>query len=200
MDLSIWDKFLILIKNSFSSFLLVEEFILFVIILFFLLFNEKFRNKKVSVCLSLLLIYIFSIFVFVYKEDVLIVLTEIGKLILNCFYFPNIIFYIFTVMLSLIILLYTIFATKLNKKLKIISYIFSLLHLYLFGQFITVANDSGISITTTPQIYQNNTLFSIVQASQIIFILHIIYFIVRFFILRKRNLKKNTDSAIMDKK
>ena len=103
MDLSFIDKLLTFLKLPFESFLNIEIFLIFIILYIFLLYNEKRRNKKVKLTLISLIIFFFACLVFYFQEDIISVLSEIIKTIMRCFYFPNIVFYILTAIISLII-------------------------------------------------------------------------------------------------
>ena len=173
MDLSLIDKLILFIKLNFSSFLVIEEFIIFLLILIFLLYNEKVQNKIVKIALSFFLLFILSLFVFLYQKDVLEVITEIGKIILKTFYFPNLAFYVFTIFCSFCFLLYKMFQKNGLKWDKIISYIVLSFHIYLFVVFISEGLTKQLSFVTPAKIYKYDNLFVIVQASQILFLVYL---------------------------
>ena len=191
MDLSLTDKILTFIKMPFQSFLMIEIFIIFIILYIFLVYNEKRNNRKVRIILSGLFIFFFSLLTFYFYEDMVSVISEIIKTLMRCFYFPNIIFYILTAVISLIILLYTILKNKTTKLNKIITYTFSTIHLYLFTTYIALAISTNMSLINTSYIYKQDDMFILVLASQIIFILFIIYKIIfHFCYVKHEKLKK----------
>ena len=192
MDLSILEKLLTFITIPFQSFLTIEILLIFILIFIFLIYNEKRHNKKVKIFLTTLIIFFILLLVFYFSEDISIVLSEIIKPLIRSFYFPNIIFYFLTVIISLTILVYTIFKEKIAKLNKIITYILTLLHLFLFTNFISLAITNNISLTDTANIYQHDNMFVIVLFSQIIFILLIIYKIIYQFCYIKYRKLKNT--------
>ena len=181
MDLSFIDKLLTFLKLPFESFLNIEIFLIFIILYIFLLYNEKRRNKKVKLTLISLIIFFFACLVFYFQEDIVSVLSEIIKTIMRCFYFPNIVFYILTAIISLIILIYTNLKSNTTKLNKIITYTFTIIHLFLFTNFISLAITNNTSLTNTANIYQHDNMFVIVLFSQIIFILLIIYKLIYHF-------------------
>ena len=192
MDLSILEKLLTFITIPFQSFLTIEILLIFILIFIFLIYNEKRHNKKVKIFLTTLIIFFTLLLVFYFSEDISIVLSEIIKPLIRSFYFPNIIFYFLTVIISLTILVYTIFKEKIAKLNKIITYILTLLHLFLFTNFISLAITNNISLTDTANIYQHDNMFVIVLFSQIIFILLIIYKVIYQFCYIKYRKLKNT--------
>ena len=190
MDLSILEQLMTFITLPFQSFLTIEILLIFIILLIFLLYNEKRNSKKVKIAFTALIIFFFSLLVFYFSEDIITVLSEIIKALMRCFYFPNIIFYILTAVSSLILLIYTSLKNNLTKLNKIITYIFTIIHLYLFTNFISLAISNNLSLTDTANIYQHDDMFVIVLFSQIIFILLIIYKVIyQFCYIKYRKLK-----------
>ena len=191
MDLSILEQLMTFITLPFQSFLTIEILLIFIILLIFLLYNEKRNSKKVKIAFTALIIFFFSLLVFYFSEDIITVLSEIIKTLMRCFYFPNIIFYILTAVSSLILLIYTSLKNNLTKLNKIITYIFTIIHLYLFTNFISLAISNNLSLTDTANIYQHDNMFVIVLFSQIIFILLIIYKVIYHFCYIKYRKLKN---------
>ncbi len=190
MDLSIIEQIMTFITLPFQSFLTIEIILIFIILYIFLLYNEKRQSKKVKVTLTALIIFFFSLLVFYFSDDIINVLSEIIKTIMRCFYFPNIVFYILTVIISLIILIYTVLKERLTRLNKIITYTFTIIHLFLFTNFISLAITNNLSLIDSTNIYQHDQLFVIVLFSQIIFILLIIYkLIYHFCYIRHEKLK-----------
>ena len=190
MDLSIIEQLLTFITLPFQSFLTIEILLIFIILYLFFLYNEKRQNKKVKITLIALIIFFFSLLVFYFSNDILNVLSEIIKTLMRCFYFPNITFYILTVIISLVILIYTVLKNKTTKLNKIITYTLTFIHLYLFTNFISLAITNNLSLVNTASIYQHDNMFVIVLFSQIIFILLIIYKVIyQFCYIKYRKLK-----------
>lgn len=201
MDLSFIDKLITFITLPFTSFLSIEILLIFIILYIFLVYNEKRRNKKVKITLISLIIFFFSLLVFYFQEDIISVLSEIIKTFMRCFYFPNIVFYILTAIISLIILIYTNLKSNLIKLNKIITYTLTIIHLYLFTNFISLAMTNNISLIDTANIYQHDNMFVIVLFSQIIFILLIIYKVIyHFCYIRREKLKNTNQNDIMSRK
>ena len=190
MDLSIIEQIMTFITLPFQSLLTIEILLIFIILYIFVLYNEKRQSKKVKVTLTALIIFFFSLLVFYFSDDIINVLSEIIKTIMRCFYFPNIVFYILTVIISLIILIYTVLKEKITKLNKIITYTFTIIHLFLFTNFISLAITNNLSLIDNANIYQHDQMFVIVLFSQIIFILLIIYkLIYHFCYIRHEKLK-----------
>lgn len=197
MDLNIIDKITLFFNLSTNSFLAIEELLTFIIILIFLLVNLKYKNRKVKIFIPFLLLFIISLAIFLYGSNILYVLEKIIKGVIYSLYFPNIVFYIITVIISFILMVYTILSNKLSNKAKTINYLLLLTHLYLFILFITNCLELNVSLIKPSKIYKYDQLYVLIQASQLIFILNIIYQSVKYTIGK---LKNEASNGIMDRK
>lgn len=197
MDLNIIDKITLFFKLNFNSFLAIEELLIFILILSFLIINLKYKNNKVKIFIPFLLLFIVSLAMFLYGSSILYVLEEIVKGIIYAIYFPNIIFYIITVIISFSIMIYTILSNKLTNKEKIINYLLCGIHLYLFILFITNCLDLNVSLVRPSKIYKHDELYVLVQSCQLVFVVNIIYQSVKILVRKLKNKSKND---IMDRK
>ena len=197
MDLNIIDKITLFFNLNFNSFLAIEELLIFILILSFLIINLKYKNNKVKIFIPFLLLFIVSLAMFLYGSSILYVLEEIGKGIIYAIYFPNIIFYIITVIISFSIMIYTILSNKLTNKEKIINYLLCGIHLYLFILFITNCLDLNVSLVRPSRIYKHDELYVLVQSCQLVFVVNIIYQSVKMLVRKLKNKSKND---IMDRK
>ena len=197
MDLNIIDKITLFFKLNFNSFLAIEELLIFILILSFLIINLKYKNNKVKIFIPFLLLFIVSLAMFLYGSSILYVLEEIVKGIIYAIYFPNIIFYIITVIISFSIMIYTILSNKLTNKEKIINYLLCGIHLYLFILFITNCLDLNVSLVRPSRIYKHDELYVLVQSCQLVFVVNIIYQSVKILVRKLKNKSKND---IMDRK
>lgn len=197
MDLNIIDKITLFFNLNFNSFLAIEELLIFILILSFLIINLKYKNNKVKIFIPFLLLFIVSLAMFLYGSSILYVLEEIVKGIIYAIYFPNIIFYIITVIISFNIMIYTILSNKLTNKEKIINYLLCGIHLYLFILFITNCLDLNVSLVRPSKIYKHDELYVLVQSCQLVFVVNIIYQSVKMLVRKLKNKSKND---IMDRK
>ena len=141
--------------------------------------------------------FITSFSLFLFGSDITYVLETIMKGIIYSFYFPNIIFYIITVLISFLFFIHTIISKKLTNKEKVVNYIICGFHLYLFVLFTTNCLNLKVSLISPTKIYKHDELYVLVAVSQVVFYLNIIYQSVK---LAVRKLKKQDASAIMDEK
>ena len=181
MNLNFLEKLGKILTLPFSSFLMIEIFIIFIILYIFFLYNIKRNSIKVKYILSALIIFFFSFLVFYFKDDFFFVIRSIFKILIKLFYFFYLIFYIFSVIISLIILIVTIFKNNKNKFNSVVTYSLSLIHLFLFTNFIAISISDNVSLLTEASIYNNDMLLVIVFFSQIVFIVLIIYKLIYHF-------------------
>ncbi len=197
MDLNIIDKITLFFKLNFNSFLAIEELLIFILILSFLIINLKYKNNKVKIFIPFLLLFIVSLAIFLYGSSILYVLEEIVKGIIYAIYFPNIIFYIITVIISFSLMIYTILSNKLTNKEKIINYLLCGIHLYLFILFITNCLELNVSLVRPSKIYKHDELYVLVQSCQLVFVVNVIYQGVKQLVRKLKNKSKND---IIDRK
>ncbi len=197
MDLNITDKLSLFLKLNINSFLVIEELLIFIIILIFLLVNLRYKNNKIRMFIPFLLLFIVSLCIFLYSSSILYVLEEIVKGIIYAIYFPNIIFYVVTVIISFILMIYTILSNRLTNKAKIVNYLLCGTHLYLFILFITNCLDLNVSLIRPSKIYKYDELYVLVQISQLTFAVNVIYQVVKRLV---RKLKNKSNNDIIDEK
>ena len=89
MDLNVIEQLITFITLPFQSFLTIEILLIFLLILIFLIYNEKRQNKKVKYALIALIIFLFSILAFYFSEDIVTVLSEIIKTLINIYTCTN---------------------------------------------------------------------------------------------------------------
>ena len=191
MDLNLFERIVTFIQMPFQSFLSIELLLIFVILYIFLIYNLKRKNKKVKYAITALSIFFFFLLVFYYFDDMMTVFSETIKPFFRAFYFPNIIFYNLVALISLVILIYTMFKENTSKLNKIITYTFTLLHLFLYTLFVSMAITNNISLVNQVSIYRHDEMFVIVFFSQTVFLLLVLYKVIFHFCYVKREKLKN---------
>lgn len=173
MNLSVLEKIKLIVSNLFSSFLGIDIFLISLLLFAFLFFNLK-RNNKI---VSYLFITIVSLFLFVMiglnMDYVVYCIDTVIKKIMNYIYFPSTVIYFVIILICTINIIYSI-VSKRDKFLKIVDMsMFSLIYL-LFFNFIALVIDNKLNISDKITLYENGTILSVVQASNILFVIWII--------------------------
>ena len=175
MELNLIEKFNLIFKFMFSSFLSIEMLIISILLLVILIINLKQKNKSFQfIALAIYLGFVLGIMVS-YTSYVKTCIDSFVKAILNYIYFPSTITYFFILIFVTIMMIYSIFSNKITGLKKIFNYIsFSLIYLF-FMSFISLAAYDGVDIANVSVLYQNNTILSLVQISNLVLLIWGIY-------------------------
>ena len=97
------------------------------------------------------------------------------KEIMNYIYFPSTIVYFFIIIFVTVMILYTLFSRKLSVFKKVINYsVFSIMY-FFFMSFITLATYDSVDLINIEVLYQNETILSLVQLSNFILLLWLLF-------------------------
>lgn len=175
MDMSLIEKFRLVFKYMFSSFLSVEMLILSLLLLCILLFNLKLNNKYINIAaICIYLGFILGIVV-TYVDYVKLCIDSFIKTIMGYVYFPSTFVYFLIFIFITGLMIYTIFNKKIKPLKKIVNYsCFSILY-FLFMSFIVLTIYMNVDIYDTALLYQNEIILAIVQVSNLIFGIWILF-------------------------
>lgn len=169
MNMSLFEKFGIVFKYMFSSFLPIGMFIMSLLLLCILLINVKLKNKYIN--FAAIGVYIgFALGILLsYSDYVQLCINCFVKTILNYIYFPSTFAYFLIFVFITGLMIKTLFSKKMSDVKRIINYVcFSILY-FLFMSFIVLCVYSGVDIYDTVSLYQNDIILSIVQISNLLF-------------------------------
>ena len=175
MNLSLLEKFGIIFKYIFSSFLSIEMFILSLLLFIILIVNLKKKNYIVQmVAIGVYIGFIIGI-VISYTTYVKTCVDSFVKAVMNYIYFPSTVVYFFIIIFVTIMILYTLFSKKLSMFKKIVNYtVFSTLY-FLFMSFIACATYDSVDLMNKVELYKNETILSFVQVSNFILLIWLLY-------------------------
>ena len=146
MNLSLFEKFGIIFKYIFSSFLSIEMFILSLLLFLILIVNLKKKRLMVQmIAIGVYLGFIIGIFIS-YTTYVKTCINSFIKSVMNYIYFPSTIVYFFIIVFVTIMILYTLFSKSLTNFKKIINYLFFSLLYFLFMSFIALCAYDGVDL------------------------------------------------------
>ena len=175
MNLSLFDKIGTIFKYMFSSFLSIEMFILSVLLFIILIVNLKRKNIFIQmIAIGIYIGFIIGIFIS-YTTYVKTCIDSFAKGIMNYIYFPSPIVYFFIIVFVTIMILITLFSKKLTIFKKIINYLFFSILYLLFMSFIALGAYAGVDLADTTSLYQNDTILSIVQVSNFLLLIWLIF-------------------------
>lgn len=188
MNLSLIDKIGTIFKYIFSSFLSTEMFILSVLLFIILIVNLKRKNTLVQmIAIGVYIGFIIGIFVS-YTTYVKTCVDSFFKGIMNYIYFPSTIVYFFIMVFVTVMIMITLFNKKMTMFKKVINYLFFSTLYFLFMSFIALGAYHGVDLVDTSVLYQNDIILSIVQISNFLLLIWLIY--TGFYYLYKHFKKK----------
>ena len=169
------EKFVLVFRYMFSSFLSLEMFLFSFLFLAILIVNVKRKNRYVDV-LSICIFLGFVLGIILSNYDyVRLCINSLVKRIMNYIYFPSTLAYFFIIIVVTLLLVYTIFSEKMTTFKKIFNYIFFCLSYFFFMSFVVVSAYQGIDLSDVVHIYQNDTILAIVQVSNFILLIWGVY-------------------------
>ena len=182
MDLSLFGKLGTIFKYIFSSFLSIEMFLLSLLLFLILIVNLKRNNYMIQmIAIGVYIGFVIGIFIS-YTTYVKTCVDSFTKAVMNYVYFPS------TIVFVTIMILYTLFSKKLTQFKKIINYLFFSILYFFFMSFIALATYDGVDLVDTSKLYQNDTILSLVQVSNFILLIWLIY--TGFYALYRYYIKK----------
>lgn len=181
METTIFDKLGYIFQYITSSFLGIEIFILSLLLFLFTVLNIKKNNKIVKIVSSILCLGFLVSLVISYHNYASYCIDSFIKFFLSYVYFPSMVSYFFIMILTTIALIVTILSNKMSKPKRIInSIVLSLMYL-CFMCVAAIAISNNLDLSVTKDLYQNDTLLSFIQVSNMIFFFWIEYTVLYYF-------------------
>ncbi len=175
MQETLLDKLKLLFKYIFSSGITVELLIFCLLLFTILILNMKkkyiiFNLGFIGIYLGLLLGVLVS-----YNSYVKLCFKSLAKGIMQYIYFPSTIVYFFIMLFVSIMIIYTIYNKKITLFKKVFNYSCFTLIYFLFLLFVTLSASNDIELNSMKQLYTNNTIVALVQISNLILLVWIVF-------------------------
>lgn len=175
MFMSFLEKIQTLFNYMFSSFLTIELFILILLFFFLLILNIKRKQRIVNYFTSICIIIFMGIIIFLNWNYVVYCFDYFMEGIMKNILFPSTVVYFWIVFLVSLFTIITILNKKDMKFKRYVNYIsFAFIYL-LFSLFIVEVISNKIILADRVELYTNNVILAIVQISDLIFVLWVIY-------------------------
>ena len=171
--MSLFDKIGVIFKYLFSSFSNIFVLIIGLVLFSLMIINLKLKNKTIN--MILLGMYLGTLFgiILSHFDYVEYAIREAIKLIMNYIYFPSPVVYFFIVVFMVIINVFSLFK-EIGLFKKIFNYICSFIIFLLFFLYVILITTNGIDLGNIVSIYSNEVVLSIVQISNLIFVIWVI--------------------------
>ena len=178
MFLTLLEKFDLVFKNAFSSFLGLELFAISFLLFLFLVLNISRKSSVVKVLFFLIVIGFLGGVVYMNRSYTVFTIDYLIKAVMNYIYFPSTFVYFLIIVLSAIFIFMSNFSKTMPALKKVLDSIFFVIIYFLFFIFIIVVYNNKLDLTDKVSLYTNDLVLSIVQLSNFVFV---IWLVVIFF-------------------
>ena len=145
MFLTLLEKFDLVFKNTFSSFLGLELFAIAFLLFLFLVLNISRENSVVKAGILVIVIGFLGGVIYMNRSYTVFTIDYLIKAVMNYIYFPSTFVYFLIIVLSAIFIFMSNFSKKMPPLKKVLDSIF----------FVTI--DFLVSLRYLPMAYQINT-------------------------------------------
>ena len=146
------------------------------------------KTKKIYSILSLLVI---GILISMYYDSLLVLLDSISKNIVSLIYFPTVLEYIIMLIISLIILIYSLVSKKISSNIKMFNALAFISNSYIFFLILDEIENSKVDLSSKISIYTNDHLMILFEISLGIFIIWMVILILIKIMLSKPKVEEN---------
>lgn len=185
MDLGILDKMKIIFDLLFSSFMFLEILLFFLLLFLLLVVNTKVKNRILPVVFSILVIILLVVFGVLFSPYVFSCIDSFLLKVMEYYYFPSTVIFFFIFLIAVLDFIYTMFSKQLKSFKKIVNYLYAVGTFFFFVVFIGLATTHNIDLGDVVTLYQNKQILSVVQVSNLLFlvwgIVSIFYYLFIFF-------------------
>ncbi len=181
MEATIFDKILNVLKYIFSSFLGIELLLLAFLLFLFTVLNIKKNNKIVKIgSIILCLAFVVGLCI-AYHSYAMYCVDSFIKFILSYIYFPSMVMYFFIMVIVTFSLIVTIVSNRVSRTKKVINAIVLSIMYLCFMSVAAIAASNKLDLSVMSELYQNETLLSFIQISNILFSFWLEYTVLYYF-------------------
>lgn len=175
MTLNVFEKISFVFQSLFSSFMSIELLIIGVLLFVFLFMNIKKEERIVKLFAIFLYLLFFFLICMFYSDYTKQSIDGVIKYIMHYIYFPSLAMYFMIMVFVTIAIIYTMFSKRLTLFIKRVNIItFSILYIF-YIQVIGQVADNRVYFTTDVAIYKNETILALVQVSNLLLFVWIIF-------------------------
>lgn len=157
----------IIFSSPFFLFLFLS--VIATIILFILAKKSVISMKYLKKFIAIIYIGIALIIVIKYFDSIFLVFDAFVDKLFTVLYFPNIISYICMVLVTLLVMLYSVFNKKVSLKFKVVNFISFLTISFLFILVMDTIATLNIDVNERISLYSNTDVTVLIQASMVVF-------------------------------
>ena len=197
-ELTLLDKIEVLGKLLFSSPAIIGIFAFSLVLMIVLFFNNKLNKKIIKTIFIVIYLGVFGYTFFKYGGYFLTSIDSFITLFMANIYFPTIPVYVFIMIISFIIMIFTLSTKNKSKIIKIINIVFFTLIQMLFVIFIFVVESTKIDVSSNQNIYTNEQTLSLLELGMGLFVIWIIILLVILYLKKADKIFKSKKSEQTD--
>lgn len=170
MAVSFLEKFDLVFRNTFSSFLGIETLAIALLLFLFLVLNISRKSTVVKVGMFLIIVgFLFGV-AYLNRSYTIFSIDYLIKVVMNYIYFPSTLVYFIIIVLSAVFIISSNFSKKMPPLKKWLDAIFFTVIYFLFFNFIIVVFNNKLDLTDKVGLYADKTVLSIIQLSNLFFV------------------------------
>ena len=153
------------------------------------------RTKKLYGAISFVVI---GLFLYSYKTPFLNILDAVAKNVVAIVYFPSVLEYIVVLLISILVLAYSVFSSEINSIVKKANIIVFIINIILFLLVLNEISISEIDLSNKISIYTNTNMMVLLELSLLLFMIWLVgLFLYKFImlLLPKESLKEEVAGA-----
>ncbi|MCI7702046.1 MAG: hypothetical protein MSS28_03000 [Tenericutes bacterium] len=170
MAVSFLEKFDLVFRNTFSSFLGIETLAIALLLFLFLVLNISRKSTVVKVGMFLIIVgFLFGV-AYLNRSYTIFSIDYLIKVVMNYIYFPSTLVYFIIIVLSAVFIISSNFSKRMPPLKKWLDAIFFTIIYFLFFNFIIVVFNNKLDLTDKVGLYADKTVLSIIQLSNLFFV------------------------------
>ena len=170
MAVSFMERFDLVFRNTFSSFLGIETLAIALLLFLFLVLNISRKSTVVKVGMFLIIVgFLFGV-AYLNRSYTIFSIDYLIKVVMNYIYFPSTLVYFIIIVLSAVFIISSNFSKRMPPLKKWLDAIFFTIIYFLFFNFIIVVFNNKLDLTDKVGLYADKTVLSIIQLSNLFFV------------------------------
>lgn len=170
MAVSFLEKFDLVFRNTFSSFLGIETLAIALLLFLFLVLNISRKSTVVKVGMFLIIVgFLFGV-AYLNRSYTIFSIDYLIKVVMNYIYFPSTLVYFIIIVLSAVFIISSNFSKRMPPLKKWLDAIFFTVIYFLFFNFIIIVFNNKLDLTDKVGLYADKTVLSIIQLSNLFFV------------------------------
>ena len=181
-QLTFFDKIEVLGKLLVSSPAIIGIFAFSLVLMIVLFLSNKLNKKIIKIIFIIIYLALFGFTIFKYGSYFLTSIDSFITLFMANIYFPTIPVYVFIMIISFVIMIFTFNSKTKNKIVKIINVVFFTLIQMLFVIFIFIVETTKIDVSSNQNIYTNEQTLTLLELGMGLFVVWIVILLVALYL------------------